>query len=118
MKKIICAVICLMMLATFVTAACADQTQFNYTLQSRSVTLRAPARAGFKARVAGSLSVTFRRADHLSNGGTYYTKSSTKASGYGAVGKASPAITLSASANNAADDFISARVSGYFLYVR
>ena len=118
MKKIICAVICLMMLATFVTAACADQTKFNYTLQSATATVRAPGRSGYRAMVSGVLKVTFRRADHLSNGGTTYTKSTSKSSSYGAVGQASPKITLSVSANNSADDFVSARLSGTFYYAK
>ena len=116
MKKIICAVLCLMMLATFITAACADD-KFSYTLQSRTITLRAPAKSSYKAQISGCLYVTFRRADHLSNGGTTYTNNSgTKYSGYGAVGKVSPSITLSVSANNSADDFVSAKVSGIMYY--
>ncbi len=118
MKKIICALICLMMLATFVTAACADQIKYSYTLQSRTLSVRAPGRSGYRAMVSGVLKVTFRRADHLSNGGTKYTKSASTSSSYGAVGKPSPWITLSVSANNPADDLVSGTVSGTFYYAQ
>ncbi len=118
MKKVICAVICLMMLATFITTACAVETQFSYTLMSRSVTLRAPAKAGYRARVSGTLNVIFRRADYLPNGGSRYSITSRKTSAFGKVGQASPRIEISISARNPADAFISARVSGSYFYTK
>lgn len=120
MKKIICAVLCLMMLATFISAACADSSKYNYTLQGASYRLRAVAKAGYYVRLRSIvLHVTFRRADHLTGGGKNYTKATNpKTSGWSTKGAYGPWISGSVSANNSADDFVSAYVDGYYDYTR
>lgn len=120
MKKIICAVLCLMMLATFISAACASSDKFSYTLQSASYKLRAGAKPGYYVRLSNVvLKATFRRADHLSNGGTtYIKKTSPKTSGWSAKSGNGPWISASVSADNSADDFVSAYVDFCYEYTR
>ena len=121
MKKTISMILCLMILCVAcISVASADSTTYSYVLWSCSCTASAPARAGWYARVSSlTITGTFRRADHLTGGGTQYTKTSpTKSSGYGGLGQASPSVSVSVSANNSADDFIKANVKYTFTYVK
>ena len=121
MKKTISMILCLMILCVAcISVASADSTSFSYTLQSTSKSMYAPARAGYYGRVR-DLCVwgQFRRADHLTGGGSLYTVTSvTKTSGWSARGKNSSWGTASVSARNSADDFVIGWYNGYIDYMR
>ena len=111
MKKIICAVLCMAILCvsiiTFATAETVPYS-FNYSLRKVSATAAgAPAKANYYSSVLLSLSATFRRASHLTNGGTKYTKTAYK-SANGGWGQGTSSVSASVTANNSAEDFVSA----------
>ena len=121
MKKTISMILCLVILCVAcISVASADSTSFSYTLQSASKTMRAPARAGWYGRVR-DLCVygKFRRADHLTGGGTVYTVASAKkTSGWSARGQYGPWVTASVTARNSADDFVTGWYNGYIDYAK
>lgn len=122
MKKLICAVLCLMILSLSVAAVAepvitkeADWYWNRNKLRVTVIAYGAPAKSGYYSSASISLTVTYKRGPSMSNAGSTYTQSS-YVSANGGWGQGTKDIMTHVDGKNSGDIYVSKSVYAKYQY--